>query len=279
MRSGFAWTPSQATSGPFASVDEACVASPDAQRRYRIQVAVPRSQVPAGGWPLVVALDGNAVFDLLRAEPALAGVPVLVAGVGYDTAVTPVAEGRAYDYTPPLPNVSDLRDPRHPERRAGGAEAFLDFIEQALLPELMSRHDVDARRLSFYGHSYGGLCVVHALCTRARPFTQWIAASPSVWWHDQFLLTEAAAAARRGVSPRQNLVLFAGGNEHLRWQPATATTPRPPGGTPTLPWAQTLADTLARMPGLSVDLRVLPQVDHRGTLLASVPMVPSLASA
>jgi len=49
------------------------------------------------------------------------------------------------------------------------------------------------------GHSYGGLCTLHALFTRSTPFHAFVAVSPSIWWNDKFLLSEQESFLNESV--------------------------------------------------------------------------------
>ncbi|MGE4336557.1 MAG: alpha/beta hydrolase [Pigmentiphaga sp.] len=160
---------------------------------YRVAVSWPAAAPPTAGWPLACLL-GDEHFDLAtallrhhagakRRPPA---EPGLLVAVGY-----PGANRRAYDYTPP-PRTSPAAD-----APAGGADNFLDFLIEELLPDLRERFPVDGRRTALAGHSLGGLCVLYALMTRPGAFNTYLASSPSVWWDDGYL----ACAAERRLAP------------------------------------------------------------------------------
>lgn len=46
-------------------------------------------------------------------------------------------------------------------------------------------------RTALFGHSYGGLFALHALFTKPSSFDIYLAASPSIWWNNRFILSEA----------------------------------------------------------------------------------------
>lgn len=77
--------------------------------------------------------------------------------------------------------------------RTGGAEAFLNFIEEKLKPLVATRTRIDAAHQVIFGHSFGGLFVLCALCTRPAAFRGWIAISPAIWLEQYNLLRFAAA--------------------------------------------------------------------------------------
>lgn len=73
---------------------------------------------------------------------------------------------------------------------SGGADKFLDFIEQELMPYIDKKYRTnDFNILS--GHSLGGLLSVYALQTRSHLFQAYFAFSPSLWWHNEVIFKNA----------------------------------------------------------------------------------------
>src|SRR5690606_11435920 len=91
----------------------------------------------------------------------------------------------------PVPAQPGLRGPG--ERPTGGQDAFLALIADDLLPRLRRDHLVDLSALTLFGHSLGGLFVLHTLFTRPGLFARYAAADPSTWWNAGEPLREAAA--------------------------------------------------------------------------------------
>ena len=79
-------------------------------------------------------------------------------------------------------------------RRNGGADAFLDLLDQRIALRVTQLAKIDPARRTLWGHSYGGVLVLHALLTRPAAFDTYAAADPSLWWGDGYLLKEADAA-------------------------------------------------------------------------------------
>ncbi|WP_225609460.1 alpha/beta hydrolase [Pseudomonas sp. PDM11] len=176
------------------------LASADGQRHYRIWIATPEKTAPRAGYPVLYLLDGNAALGALQeaqlADLARRGPPVLVF-IGYATDLRFDATARAYDYTPPLPGGEPVIDDIARQRRGGGADVFLDLIEQRIKPLVQAQAPIDLTRQSLWGHSYGGLLTLHALFTRPASFQRYIAADPSLWWQGGFILQEAQAFLAR----------------------------------------------------------------------------------
>ncbi|KAL0940196.1 IroE protein [Colletotrichum truncatum] len=193
---------------------------------YLIQIGFPRdwkssSQGPIDvPVPIIYLTDGNSVFltalEALHRRLSMCPPPFptgVVVAIGYP--ISPDSNSvmcprRTWDLTPPAANSSESE---------GGADMFLDFIENRVRP-LLRRRLQETRRATagqeaLYGHSFGGLFALHALFTRPTMFNCFLASSPSIWWSNQFILSEevifSAPENDRGSKP--SLMLFVGGQE------------------------------------------------------------------
>ncbi len=152
---------------------------------YRIEVAVPDAPPPEGGYPVLYVLDGNARLPLMVAARDVlmrrTKTPWLMVGVGYADTRRLARNARALDYTPPLLDAryAGQQNPRP----AGGADAFLGFIEDELKPSIGERFAVSTSREALMGHSFGGLFTLYALHQRPDSFSDYVAVSPSLWWN------------------------------------------------------------------------------------------------
>ncbi|HBZ93749.1 MAG TPA: alpha/beta hydrolase [Pseudomonas sp.] len=188
-------------------------------RSYRLYLSKPQGEAPPQGYPVVYVLDAELFFPLL-AQQALMYTPhaardgreaVLVVGIGYPGDAPFDIPARAEDYTPPAPNLGDSHT------REGGAERFLDFIEDEVKPLVASRYKVDTRRQTLFGHSYGGLFTLYSLLSRPQAFQRYVAASPSLWWHRRYAFDLLETFASHEPRPNVRLMLSVGAAE----QPAT----------------------------------------------------------
>jgi predicted alpha/beta superfamily hydrolase len=186
-------------------------------RRYQISIARPKAPAPAGGYPVFYVLDPSTAFatlaETVRNHETVFG-PVVVVGVGYESA-SEVAN-RAYDLTPrtDVAKLPELHRNLGPHV-FGGQDAFLDFIEDELKPEVERSFSIDRHRQALFGHSLGGIFVLHALFTRPNSFDAYIAGSPSIWWNARSILDEVGpfetAQARDGMA--RHLLIAVGGLE------------------------------------------------------------------
>ena len=238
--------------------------------QYRLFVARPRSTPGPAGHPILYMLDGNAAFDLLTPE-LLASVPDLcIVGIGYDTPFRFDATRRSLDFTPPREGAGPVDDPVHPGRRIGGADAFLDRLNGEIRAVAEQGIPVDTARRSLWGHSLGGLLTLYALLSRPGRFDRYIAASPSIWWGDDYLL---AFEARRSPPAQTAEVAIMLGEAERRSSP---TAPHWNGPAPA---TLELARRLEERPNLAVSLQLFPGAVHVASLFQSVPIALERAAA
>jgi predicted alpha/beta superfamily hydrolase len=198
--------------------------------RHRIQLGWPDALPPAGGYPAMLLLDGQTTYPMAQAmaqppsgqEPPRDLEAALLVSLTYPEDAFDSGLGvdsRTRDYTLPGPSAPP---------GAGGVEAFLDFIENQLLPELASRFPLNPDRLALFGHSYGGLCALYAFFTRPALFGTTIAASPSIWWQQGMLLNEEQrfVAALPPDTSRRHLLITVGAREQRSEAELAAMEPR-----------------------------------------------------
>jgi len=135
---------------------------------------------------------------------------------------------------------------------AGGAERFLDFVEHELVPAVEAHYRTVPLRL-YAGHSFGGLCGIHALFTRPGLFQAVVAASPSVDWDAGLLVREARALQAKPPVPR-GLFVTLGARE---------------ASPPVLLDFENFAKAMQRLPWPDFDWawQLVPEEDHGSSVL------------
>ena len=128
-------------------------------------------------YPVLYLLDGETHFHhatgIARFLAESGRIPaLLVVGVA--------STNRNRDLTPPSQAGNDLRF----SPGGGGADAFLRFLSEELIPYVEANYRTRSYRI-LVGHSFGGLFAVYALTTRPRVFNAYIAISPSLHWNNQ----------------------------------------------------------------------------------------------
>ena len=241
--------------------------SADGQRHYRLWVGKPDRPAPAAGFPVLWMLDGNAALgalDSAQLNTLAAGQAPLLVAVGYQTEQRIERAGRTYDYTPTIPGLAEQRDPLTGQP-SGGVDAFLDLLTHRMRPMVAGVAPIDLQRQTLWGHSYGGLAVLHALFTRPGAFSDYAAASPSLWWHDGAIVREAQGLQQRLAGSRPTLLLMRGSDEPSNPRgPVKGDVERP---------ARDLAADLAKVPGLQVRYERFEGLGHGPMLPASLKTV------
>jgi hypothetical protein len=140
---------------------------------YRIYVGYPRDYADPGNtveYPVVFLLDGNWHFATATSafEAYNAGeLPgVILVGIGY-----------------PVDDDFDCIPLREVDLLPGvGADAFLAFIQEELMPYIDANYRTDGVDRTLVGHSYGGLFTLYALFTAPETFQRYLALSPALWY-------------------------------------------------------------------------------------------------
>jgi predicted alpha/beta superfamily hydrolase len=158
-----------ACTAPSGTFDAYTVQTQHTDSTYAVRTFVPDAVVDVDSARVLVVLDGDwyasASFRAVqRAIDDGLEAPVVVT-VGYES-----KNARFLDYTP-------TEFGERPE--SGGLDAFIDVLEQDILPDAPGSDD----RIVF-GHSLAGLAVANLWFARSDLAPSVIAASPSFWWDD-----------------------------------------------------------------------------------------------
>ena len=181
----------------------------DAGSDYLIYIAWPQQPPPPEGYPILYLLDGSESFAIAAEYQNRLGryagmAPGIVVGIGY-----PDVSRRNFDYTPAVPEGVQLVPGMGP---TGGAEPFLDFLANKVIPLVEAGHSVDANRRTLAGYSLGGLLTLQALFKRPDLFQTYVASSPSIWFGEKQILKMLPGFAERldGLPSRRRMLLSAG---------------------------------------------------------------------
>lgn len=226
-----------------------CLTNPKTQHKYLLQISRPlnlKKSLEKRGkrLPVIYILDGNAFFltasDICwrrEMSPNWAGGGIVVA-IGYalslddsrllslimlamyryqhdpdETCSMYNFEGRNRDYTPcdaeGIPGEGEISG-----YALGGADSFLEFVEAEVRPfvrSLSREEGIEVGKEAFWGHSFGGLCVLHSLMTgKGGNFPCYYAVSPSIWWGKGYILKEEE---RLSEIPNTQLTMSYGSKE------------------------------------------------------------------
>ncbi|HSM03389.1 MAG TPA: alpha/beta hydrolase-fold protein [Longimicrobiales bacterium] len=179
------------------------------------QVAVAPPLVPHdrdARLPLVLMADADLAFgataQIVRLMQIRGELPLfLLVGVGYGS-MEEARVTRARDLTPSHDSTSTICQQAG---GCGGAERFLTFIEEDLLPFLGARFRLADDR-TFYGASLGGLFGVYALLRDQGTFRRWVLGSPAVAFAD-FAVYDVRPKEGMSAGPAADAVFVGVGGE------------------------------------------------------------------
>ncbi|KAI5253503.1 putative siderophore esterase IroE-like protein [Aureobasidium subglaciale] len=188
---------------------------------YRIQISWPINwirtrQLRDSKIPVLYILDGNALFltasEILwrSASNSFYHGGGIVVGVGYQD--IPTQTGSLFSSQ----RNTDLTLREHDVHAGlGGADAFLEFIEREVRPLVRRQfEDIEIGEEAIFGHSFGGLCVLHALFSKkGGAFDAYFAASPSVWWDVKIVDEAEDFCSGEEKKPKCSLQISYGGFE------------------------------------------------------------------
>lgn len=260
------------------------VSSSDGSRKWRITVAIPKAMPPAAGYRSFWMLDGNAALmefedQWLETLATQSDPPVLIF-ISHDSDLRIEPEARYRDYTPALLPKGEGRD----QELTGGADAFLEIIERRIRPQVQRLAPIDLERQTIWGHSLGGLFVLHTLFHRTGAFQAYVAASPSMWWGQGHAVAAVDRFVEHNAGHPASVVIHLGESERLGERRPRATLDAraaarleqmkaaPPDA------ALTLAKRLKSVPGLDVTYQEFPGLGHGPMLRASLMAALNIAS-
>lgn len=187
------------------------------QDSFALYIQLPKGYRPGQNrtYPVVFLLDANVYFEVVRAQldKLTKAAPVILVGIGYRD-VGLLDSLRQRDYTYPLAAPADSF------AVSGGGKQFLAFLTQELLPYVDRQYNTDPGQRALLGHSLGGYFALYALLEGLKAgkpaFTHYVAASPSLYYGDEYLRRQLAtlpAAKEPGVLPALALYLTVGERE------------------------------------------------------------------
>jgi predicted alpha/beta superfamily hydrolase len=179
-------------------------------QEYKIMIALPEGGPdPEMHFPVLYVLDPDAMFaaitQIIRLQQVLNELPeIILVGIGYPALTYKETLGlRSRDYSP-------TEDPAWLEKfmqarslsqsyGTGGADAFLSFIKEELMPFIQSNYPVDPSDQALGGSSLSGLFGLYALFQEPELFQKYLIGSPSLWWDDGVMFTFESAYADKST--------------------------------------------------------------------------------
>jgi predicted alpha/beta superfamily hydrolase len=161
---------------------------------FSLFVRLPRNYTKSNKqiYPVIYLLDGNVYFDPLANSVDIyikkkkISVDPIVVGIGYkDAYVMDSLRNRDYTFPAALPADSF--------KTSGRGDKFYNFIKTKIVAYIDSTYRTDKTNRTIAGHSLGGYFVLYALTrhlVEPSVFNNFVVASPSLYYHDNYLITE-----------------------------------------------------------------------------------------
>jgi predicted alpha/beta superfamily hydrolase len=200
---------------PFIITDSELRVLPPATngRAYQLAVRLPASYaqetdrrypvlfVTDGYWdfPTIVTGYDNLVFDKVVPE-------CIIVGLGYAGENLDYGKLRGGELSPAPLGFMD--------NSSGHAAEFLATLEQTIIPFIAQNYRVDPSYRVLAGSSLGGLFTLYVMYTKPELFQGYIAASPAVIVHNDWLFGYEAAFAKSGQPIKARLFMTGAENEN-----------------------------------------------------------------
>ncbi len=146
---------------------------------YNISILYPATYQQNTAYPTVYLLDGGAYFnEVSEVLDKSIETKVVLISLDYNN-----ENRRASDFTFP-------EDPTSDDKETGGADKFIQFLNQELIPHLETVIGLKSKERTLYGHSFGGYFCLYSMFQQVAPvpFDNFIAASAPVDFADNYLI-------------------------------------------------------------------------------------------
>lgn len=196
------------------------------QATFAISVALPEEYSERDQtFPVIFVTDPYFVFGSAVESARLHTIdghmpPAILVGIGYageqDTARIMKRRARDFTHTSSPNHPSGESPPWFAEVELGGADEFLTFLDERLLPFVEAEYRVSDDR-TYVGHSGGADFGTYVLFHRPEFFDRYLVSSPSVWFDNEIVFEyEAEYAANNDRLPAR-VFMSVGGEESHEW--------------------------------------------------------------
>jgi hypothetical protein len=180
---------------------------------FNIMVGLPENYdaTQAEAYPVIYLLDADWDFERVaiyaKEQRPENQSPAIVVGIGYPDS----DNQRNRDYTPTQSRWEE----------AGGAEDYIHFIQNDLIPTIESKYNVrkTADQRLIIGHSLGGLLGAYLFVAHNDLFHNYLILSPSLWWDNQVFFEMEANRRSQNQENEHNIYLGIGEMESFGMNP------------------------------------------------------------
>jgi len=170
--------------------------------------------------PVVYCTDWFMLSEYLEALPGLMDLgrltdPFVLVGISQPGDTHDWAMARTRDFTPAHPTDEYSKKNTYSEAMelAGGAERFVTFLRDELIPHIESTYPVDPSRRGFLGYSLGALFGSYVLTVEPGLFHYYLIGSPSMWFNDYGLAFELTELPAERLESIERIYLSVGDEE------------------------------------------------------------------
>ena len=164
---------------------------------YPVEIALPSSYNSSNkSYPVVYMLDAYSSFGIMVEMQRLleydGKLPeMIIIGISSKGGSKEFIYNRSRDYTPTkIDPLSLPENIRVLTPASGGAEKFLSFINEELIPFVESKFRCQKNDRTFIGHSYGGLFGFYVLFNHPEIFNRYVMISPVLLWDNELILQQ-----------------------------------------------------------------------------------------
>ena len=206
------------TQAVFPGTDFHLLRSTTADDEFEISVALLRRADETGKrFPVVYVLDANIMFAMAAQTAWLMILgeelpEMIMVGIGHPVGSVLADLAAAQNYSED--RMRHLTPTAVESRGGGGAEKFLGFIRDQLIPYVDSNYPTNPEDRTLVGDSLGGLFSLYALLQHPETFNRYIAGSPALGWDDGVIFQHERELVERPSSLPVKLFMSICSHEH-----------------------------------------------------------------
>lgn len=171
---------------------------------FHIMVSVPDGYYSSDKrYPVLYVLDGDVAFGMAASVARYLQIgenipELIIVGIGYGGLDKSAGEKRRRDYRP---------------TPTGGAQSFLKFLEDELLPFIDNNYRTVPGERAINGYSIGGLFGLYTLFTKPEIFNRYIIGSPSLTWDNYSIFSYEENSSEKIGEKKIGLFVSVGNEE------------------------------------------------------------------
>jgi predicted alpha/beta superfamily hydrolase len=154
-------------------------------------------------YPVLYVLDGDIAYGMAASISRYLQIgdnipQLIVVGIGYGSLSRKAVGNRLRDYRP---------------EQSGGAENFLKFLNDELIPYIDENYRTVPGDRTLNGYSLGGLFGLYTLFTRPESFSNYIIGSPNLSWDDYVIFQYEENSPEKIGDKQLNIFISVGQGE------------------------------------------------------------------